>query len=105
MKYISDNRLNKIKDDITDGTSKLFVHTLITLCKELPQEQWQTIEEFKENPVDGWCHICFGSEKNVDKAYYASDKFWWHDMHDMHENWDDVKITHVIPIKTPGAPK
>ena len=78
---------------------------LIRECKELPDQQWQTIEEFKANPVDDWVHICFGEERNVDTAYYRDGGFWWCDMSYGGDNWNDVEITHVMPIKTPEAPK
>lgn len=42
MKYISEERLAEIKDSIPDGQSKLFVHLLMTECKEL--NPWQPIE-------------------------------------------------------------
>jgi len=39
MKYISEERLAEIRDSVRAGQSKLFVHLLITQCKELNQCQ------------------------------------------------------------------
>lgn len=47
MKYISEERLAEIKDSIQDGQSKLFVHLLMTECKEL--NPWQPIESAPKN--------------------------------------------------------
>lgn len=101
--YIDKQALIELLDNTENEERKYILNYLLT--SYIFDEQWQTIEEFKANPVEGWCHICFGSTKNVDTAYYASAKFWWHDMHDEGENWGDVNITHVMPIKTPEAPK
>lgn len=67
--------------------------------------QWQTIEEFRANPVEGWCHISYSDRKNIDIAYYEDEGFYFNDMHNNTDNWNDVNITHVMPIKTPGVPK
>lgn len=99
MEGISKQELIRVKENMPDGTSKLFVHTLITMCKELPDQQWQTIEEFKANPVDGWCWIC--AQGSVDHAWYYSDNFWLRD----NSGTAYFDVTHVMPIKTPEAPK
>ena len=100
MKYINQNELIKQKDNAKDGTSKLFIHCLIAMCKELPPPQWQTIEEFKANPVDGCAFV-----KNIyidepvmtytkNCVFYVAGSFL-----------DSEFISHVMPIKTPEAPK
>lgn len=35
MKVITEERLREIKESMIDGTSKLFIHTLIRMCKEI----------------------------------------------------------------------
>ena len=106
MEGISKEELIRVKENMPDGTSKLFVHTLISMCKELPDQQWQTIDEFKANPVDGWCWINLSGL--VDMAYCWDGVFYLNDTtaeHNHDEIWDIRRITHVMPIKTPEAPK
>lgn len=68
-------------------------------------DEWQTIDEFKGNPVEGWLHISYGEESNIDKAYFDGKTFHWNDIGNVDDNWNGVNITHVMPIKTPEAPK
>jgi hypothetical protein len=103
------------KEDLKDKLSTLYWSTddcnqLITAmmfeCKELPELQWQTLKEFKANPVIGLCFINYGDKNEfVDSAYYVNKVFYWNDMTDTGQDFSDVKITHVMPIKTPETPK
>jgi len=100
MKYVSDERLKELS--VNNPEFDLHIETLHKLinreCKELPDQQWQTIDEFKANPVEGLCFIMycncrlhanyrFGKFENSGMFYSARD------------------ITDVMPIKTPEAPK
>lgn len=106
MKYISEkdlrlvfNRIHKLND--STALMKL-LDDAIRGCKELPPPQWQTIEDFKANPVNGWCWVdtvnlstkmCFFSGA----VFYTTDELTGF--------YVPTNITHVMPIKTPEAPK
>jgi hypothetical protein len=70
--------------------------------------KWQTIEEFKANPVDGWCHVwyeCKDSGNVWDIAFYVNNKFYWNDMVSNESyNLSDFNITHVMRIEDPVPP-
>jgi len=103
MEGISKEILESI-DSWDYETPHQLIMDIIDKCKELPDQQWQTIDEFKANPVDGWCHICYG-HRNTDVAYHAQGKFMWCDASPDGDYYSDVDITHVMPIKTPEARK
>lgn len=90
MRYVSEEDVVKIVASVLEQ--------LDDKCKELPQTQWQTIEEFKANPVDGCCWCYCESEKNVFIHYYTDERFYT-------DSNSEELITHVMPIKTPEAPK
>ena len=71
--------------------------------RNVKRQKWQTIKEFKANPVEGWCHISYSDRKIIDMAYYVDKVFYWNDM--CNNSWRGFNITHVMPIKTPEAPK
>lgn len=67
-------------------------------------EQWQTIDEFIH--TDGWCWIKYDGV--IDMAYFCEGEFYYSDVSATDvsdERWDMDLITHVMPIKTPEAPK
>jgi len=71
---------------------------LIAQCTD----QWQTIEEFKASPVDGPCHVMYGSciillffRKGEFYVSQGGTRLFLH----------TFRITHVRPIKTPDTPK
>jgi len=118
MEYVSKERLKLLLDyfnnsqDSTEISAELNgltagLRILIDVeCKELPDQQWQTIEEFKANPVDGWCWINLSGL--VDMACCWDGVFYFNDTtagHNHDEIWDIRRITHVMPIKTPEEPK
>lgn len=83
-------------------TPEQLIMDIIDKCEELPDQQWQTIDEFKANPVEGWCWIdtvnlstkmCFFSGA----VFYTTDELTGF--------YVPTNITHVMPIKTPEAPK
>jgi hypothetical protein len=100
MEGISKQELIRVKENMPDGTSKLFVHTLITMCKELPDQQWQTLDEFNANPVDGWCFLIHSRFNHRTMGNHNLGRFWIDGGICKEEN-----ITHVMPIKTPESPK
>lgn len=111
MKYISKERLMQLEYELRSKHSIIADHNLLISreillaeCKELPQEQWQTIEEFKANPVEGWCFVCF-SGRTIEMAFYFKDEKEFHDRDDSGYSFAYKNITHVMPIKTPEAPK
>lgn len=105
MEGISKEDLENILCSYDDSVTIAYItYKVLDACKELPDQQWQTIDEFKANPVDGWCHICYG-HRNTDVAYHAQGKFMWCDASPDGDDYSDVDITHVVPIKTPEAPK
>ena len=84
MKYISEERLAEIKDSIQDGQSKLFVHLLMTECKEL--NPWQPIET---SPKDRRILLLYeDGDVRID---------WWH-----HESQQDNKIVAWMEIPEPS---
>ena len=85
MKYISEERLAEIRDSTRAGQSKLFVHLLITQCKEL--NPWQPIET---SPKDRRILLLYeDGDVRID---------WWH-----HESQQDNKI--VAWTELPETPK
>ena len=76
------------------------LNDLIRECNELPPPQWQTIEEFKANPVEGWCFLIHSRFNNRTMGNYSLGRFWIDGGISKEEH-----ITHVMPIKTPEAPK
>jgi len=98
MEGISKNELIRLKENMPDNNSKLFIHALIVHCKELPDQQWQSIDEFKANPVDG---LCFAMYRNcVCNLNFWNGRFEYEGMY-----YSENYITHVMPIKKPEAPK
>lgn len=98
MEGISKKELIRLKENMTDNNSKLFMHALVVHCKELPDHKWQTIDEFKANPVEGWCWIHHKSLKTTMSHYKRVFTV-------NGEMFADEYITNVMPIKTPEAPK
>jgi len=99
MEAISKDTLEKaLLDKKCTTESAKVLKVLIKHCKELPIQQWQTIDEFKANPVDGWCWIQHKSLKTT-MSYYK--RVFTVDG----EMFACEYITHVMPIKTPEAPK
>lgn len=85
MKYISEERLAEIRDSVRASQSKLFVHLLITQCKEL--NPWQPIETA---PKDRRILLLYeDGDVRID---------WWH-----HESQQDNKI--VAWTEIPETPK
>lgn len=110
MKYVSDRKINEIIDygkKINVLRSDIdTLEVLLDYCKELPGQQWQTIDEFKANPIEGWCWIKLieGVGDNIELAYFNEDSCFYENaicMDELNVNY----ITHVMPIKTPEAPK
>lgn len=106
MRYVSEKRLKEliIRNPEFDTFNQTLLNLIDLECKELPDQKWQTIDEFTANPVDGWCHICYW-HSDTDVAYHAQGKFMWCDASPDGDDYSDVDITHVMPIKTPEAPK
>jgi len=104
MEGISKEELIRVKENMPDGTSKLFVHTLIRMCKELPDQQWQTIDEFKANPSYGLCFVSIGISRLIIDLFYRNTDFYVSGNSDIIFKSSDA-ITDVMPIKTPEAPK
>ena len=102
MEGISKEELIGVKENMPDCTSKLFVHTLITMCKELPDGQWQTIDEFKDSGFVGLCWI-FNNDGHVFAHHYDGEYFInpYMPNYPIHND----RIHSVMPIKTPEAPK
>lgn len=101
MEGISKEELIRVKENMPDGTSKLFVHTLISMCKELPDQQWQTIEGFKSENHECYCFVVHSDRVPMLNFYHAG-KFYVDET--CYKLWVGT-ITHVMPIKTPEAPK
>jgi len=99
MRYVSEERLRVIAN-AQYGKEKWLLENIIKECKELPPPQWQTIEEFRANPVEGWCWV---KEQGYD------DIFICHHMYGLlFRDMDDNLVSgviHVMPIKTPEATK
>ncbi len=106
MEGIPKSRLEELRDLLKgESLAKSFIESLIAECTELPNQQWHTIDEFKANPVDGWCHVSCGDKKELAMAFFEDGVFWYNDLFKGSNNFYHVKITHVMPIKTPEAPK
>ena len=100
MRYVSEEeiiRLRNLPNQDVDSRNTL-KWLLDNHCKELPEQQWQTREEFKANPVEGWCWIQHKTLK-ITMSHYR--RIFTVDG----EMFADEYITHVMPIKTPEAPK
>lgn len=96
MEYVSKYVLLGLIAKADNEERKYILNYLLTSYKF---EQWQTIDEFKENTVNG---ICFVNHKRrgVLGCFYKKDCF-----HRGDYIIDTNFITHVMPIKTPEAPK
>jgi len=94
------DRGNNAINGLSAGANIAILKALLNECKELPDQQWQTIEEFKANPVDGYYFaMVIGINKPLmayvkDSVFYVTGSFQ-----------DSNQITQVMPIKTPEAPK
>ena len=80
-------------------------NVLLSLLAYVPQ--WQTLEEFKRDPVEGWCWIARNKEILADMSYHSGGLFYFDDACDktVYDVWDENDITHVMPIPTPEVPK
>jgi len=98
MRYLRECNLRHITKGLDEDTESALLGKLI----ELPDQQWQTIEEFD---VEGWCWITV--DGNVDMAYYAGGLFYYDDACDktVYDTWPASTITHVQHIPKPEAPK
>jgi len=99
MEVISKEILESI-DSWDYETPQQLIMDIIDKCKELPDQQWQTIDEFKANTVDGWCWLIHKRFNNRTVGHYSIGRFWIDGGICQEEH-----ITHVMPIKTPEAPK
>ena len=108
MRYISDKRLKEliIRNPGFDTFNQTLLNLIDRECKELPDQQWQTIDEFKVNTVGGWCWIKLINDVggNTEMAYFNEDSCFYENMFCM-DTLNVSYITHVMPIKTPEAPK
>lgn len=73
---------------------------IIDECKELPDQQWKTIDEFMAEPIEGWCFLIHRKFNNRTMGNYSLGRFWIDG-----EISKEEHITHVMPITTPEAPK
>lgn len=101
--YECADRGNDAINGLSAGANIAILKALLSECEELPPQQWQTIEEFKANPVEGWCWI-FMQDKKLKHLHYRNDGFWISDNKDI-VFYNHYFITHVMPIKTPEAPE
>ena len=100
MEGISKEDLENMLCSYDDSVTIAYItDKLLDACKELPDQQWQTIDEFKANGEEGWCWIY--AQESVDHAWYYSDNFWLRD----NSGTAYFYVTHVMPIKTPEVPK
>lgn len=101
MEGISKEDLENILCSYDDSVTIAYVtDKVLDACKELQDPQWQTIDEFKANPVDGWCWLIHKRFNNRTMGNYSLGRFWIDGGITKEEH-----ITHVMPIKTPEAPK
>lgn len=97
MKYVGEKRLEELLDtSMVDDmdTKEMLMHIVMYECRELPEPQWQTLEEFEANPAEGlyWIELSCGQ---IDYARYY---FFFH-----HAFSD--RIMNVSLINKPRAPK
>ena len=94
MRYLSEDDLRHVTKGLDEDTESALLEKLI----DLPDPQWQTIDEFKSNPVDGWCWIQHKTLKTT-ASYYRN-------IFTVDGNvFSSEYITHVMSIKTPEAPE
>ena len=107
MKGLPKTRLEELRNLlIGESLAKSFIESLLAECEELPRQQWQTIEEFKASPVVGWCWIKLTEEVGGDTelAFHNEDSCFY-DNSTCIDELNVIYISHVMPIKTPEAPK
>ena len=79
-----------------------FLSDLIDQCTELPDRQWQTLEEFKDSGFIGLCWLLDNDgdvfAHNYDGEYFINPYMPNYPIH-------NERIRSVMPIKTPEAPK
>ncbi len=95
---ISKERLKEYRSLRLDAEELL--DRIIDECKELPDQQWKTIDEFMAEPIEGWCFLIHRKFNNRTMGNYSLGRFWIDG-----EISKEEHITHVMPITTPEAPK
>ncbi len=95
---ISKERLKEYRSLRLDAEELL--DRIIDECKELPYQQWKTIDEFMAEPIEGWCFLIHRKFNNRTMGNYSLGRFWIDG-----EISKEEHITHVMPITTPEAPK
>lgn len=98
IKGISNERLKEYRSLRLDAEELL--DRIIDECKELPDQQWKTIDEFMAEPIEGWCFLIHRKFNNRTMGNYSLGMFWIDG-----EISKEEHITHVMPITTPEAPK
>lgn len=98
MRGISEERLNELKDnDCYSGIEQSVIYELLSdECKEI--NPWIPIDEFLKSGFVGKCFIF--AENLVLETDFDSNGFWY-----VFKYVDNNKITHVMPIHKPDAPK
>lgn len=106
MRGISEERLQQIANQThdSDDTNHIvlsFLDYLLSECTEL--NPWLPIDEFLKSGYTGWCWIIEHGDKSASLARYNND--------DMFIGtsgfivFDEHKITHVMTVRKPDAPK
>mgnify|MGYP003405173357 FL=1 len=90
---ISKERLKEYRSLRLDAEELL--DRIIDECKELPDQQWKTIDEFMAEPIEGWCFLIHRKFNNRTMGNYSLGRFWIDG-----EISKEEHITHVMPIKT-----
>jgi len=107
--YVDKQSLIELSENTENDEMRYILNYILT---SYHFDEWQTIEEFKANPANGWHYICYVTETNnkyVNIAFYSKSKnvFYWIDMVTPKvDDFNNVRnITHVMSIRTPDEPK
>ena len=100
MEGISKEILESI-DSWDYETPQQLIMDIIDKCKELPDQQWQTIDGFKSENHECYCFVVHSDRVPMLNFYHAG-KFYVDET--CYKLWVGT-ITHVMPITTPEAPK
>ncbi len=100
MKALTEERLREIKESMPDGTSKLFIHTLIGMCKEIDTLTVDKLRPMYDAPLDDETILCVGRKYNTFiKVYY--DGVHYKDDHNELYNYEDFIGWIPYPVYKP----
>lgn len=98
MRYVSETTLRAMFT--SEGyPTKLADIVIAEITEDVTVIQWQTLEEFRAKPADGWCFVSVNGW--IHRATYANGSF----ADTEGSAWKTDQIDMVAHVPTPEAPK